>query len=505
MNIAMLLEMSATAMGERPAAGTGEAAATYGRLLSDAASLAGRLRASQAKHLVLCDEPSAVLPVALFGAGWAGVPYVPVNYRLSDDELRALAERAAPALAIASDSNAHRLNAIAGVEVIERGEFMDDPAGGATPASPGDWMTDENDVAALLYTSGTTGAPKSAMLRHRHLVAYVIGTVEFACAGADESHIMSVPPYHIASVAATLSQVYAGRRIVALPRFDADSWIELVRRQNATHAMLVPTMLARIVDEMAHRDETIETLRTLSYGGGKTHVSVVQEALKRFPMTGFVHAYGLTETSSTVSVLGPQDHREAESSSDPAVKSRLASAGRILSGVEVSIRDGDNGERLGERQPGEIWVRGDQVSGEYRENGSMLDDQGWFRTRDQGYFDSDGYLFVLGRNDDMIIRGAENISPGEVEEALLAHPAVTGAAAFAIPSREWGEEVAAAVVLSTHTGLPAPSADELRLTVRSLLRSSRVPSRIEFVDELPYNETGKLLRRELRARFAAPQ
>ena len=505
MNIAMLLEMSATAMGDRAAAGTGESAATYERLLCDAAGLAGRLRASPAEHLLLCDEPGPVLPVALFGAGWAGVPYVPVNYRLSDKELRSLAERVAPALAIADESNARRLEKVEGIRVVERDELMADPAGGVTPAEPGDWSSDDKAVAALLYTSGTTGAPKSAMLRHCHLVSYVISTVEFAGAGADQVHIMSVPPYHIASVAATLSQVYAGRRIVALPRFEADSWITLARDHNATHAMLVPTMLARIVDALAMRGETIDTLRALAYGGGKTHLSVVQEALKRFPNAGFVHAYGLTETSSTVSVLGPQDHRAAADSDDPSVRARLASAGKVLPSVEVSIRDSDSGQELDSGEAGEIWVRGEQVSGEYREHGSMLDGQGWFHTRDHGYFDDDGYLFVLGRNDDIIIRGAENISPAEVEEALLAHPRVADAGAFAVPSREWGEEVAAAVVVKANQTIPAPPVSELQDSVRARLRSSRVPARIEFVDELPYNDTGKLLRRNLRARFVDPR
>ena len=139
------------------------------------------------------------------------------------------------------------------------------------------------------------------------------------------------------------------------------------------------------------------------------------------------------------------------------------------------------------------------MAGEYAEDGSQLDGDGWFRTRDRGRRDDAGYLWVHGRNDDIIIRGGENMSPGEIEDTLLTHPAVVDAAAFGVPSREWGEEVAVCVIARS----PAPTAEDLRELIRGRLRSSRVPARVEFVDELPYNETGKLLRRELRQRFAS--
>ena len=309
---------------------------------------------------------------------------------------------------------------------------------------------------------------------------------------------MAVPPYHIASVAAQLSQVYSGRRIVPLRRFDPDAWIDLVHAEGVTHAMLVPTMLARIVDALDRRGETLPSVRFVSYGGGKSHRAVVELALEVFPAAAFAHAYGLTETSSTVCVLSPGDHRRAAVSEDPDVRARLSSAGRPLPGVELSIRS-DDGAEADVGAAGEIWVRGEQVSGEYTETGSLLDDDGWFRTRDRGHVDGAGYLWVHGRDDDIIVRGGENLSPGEIEDALLTHPSVADAAAFGVPSREWGEAVAVAVVARS----PAPDADELRELVRARLRSSRVPSVVEFVDELPYNETGKLLRRVLRDGFAA--
>ena len=498
MNLMMLLEMAATAMARRVAVGALDGGVTCDGLMDAAAGLAGRLRASQARHLVLCDEPGTALPVALFGAAWGGVPYVPINYRLADDDLRRLAERVAPALAVVDSSGAERLAGVDGLEIVERDGLLDDPAGGAAPAERGDWPMDPDDTAVLLYTSGTSGPPKAAVLRHRHLVSYVFGTVELASAGDDEAHLMAVPPYHIASVSAQLSQVYSGRRVVFLRRFDPDSWIDLARAEGVTHAMLVPTMLARVVDALDHRGEVLESVRVVSYGGGKSHRAVVERALELFPAAGFSHAYGLTETSATVCVMGPDDHRRWVASNDPDERARLTSAGRPLPGVEISVRR-DDGTEAEAGTVGEIWVRGEQVAGEYAEGGSQLDDDGWFCTRDSGHTDDAGYLWVHGRNDDIIIRGGENMSPGEIEDVLLTHPAVVDAAAFGVPSREWGEEVAVCVVSRS----PAPAVDDLRELVRTRLRSSRVPARVEFVDELPYNDTGKLLRRELRQRFAA--
>jgi Acyl-CoA synthetases (AMP-forming)/AMP-acid ligases II len=171
--------------------------------------------------------------------------------------------------------------------------------------------------------------------------------------------------------------------------------------------------------------------------------------------------------------------------------------GRPLPAVEVQIRD-EAGNALGAGRHGLVFVRGTQVSGEYRESGSQLDADGWFGTRDRGWIDEAGYVFLDGRADDVIVRGGENISPGEIEAVLREHPAVYDAAAFAIASEEWGEAVGAAVV-------PLPSRNvttvELQDWVRARLRGSRVPERVMLCDQLPYNDMGKLLRRELRREF----
>jgi len=498
MNIMLLLEMASGAMGERVAVGSSASGWTYSDLFQRAGEGAANLKSSGAKRLVVCDESSPAVPLGLFAAAWAGVPYVPLNYRLPDQDLRALAQRSVPAVAITDAPGSERLASIDGIDIVLRDDFISDPGSGHPCLESASWDMDPDGVALLLFTSGTTGPPKSAVLRHKHLVSYILGSVEFMGAGEDEATLVSVPPYHIAGVAAMLSAVYAGRRIVQLSKFDADAWIDLVVAEGVTHAMVVPTMLSRIIDALEARGgEELEGVRTLSYGGGRTPLPIVERALELFPNTDFVNAYGLTETSSTVAVLGPAEHREAFASSDPAVRQRLTSVGLPLPAVEVSIRD-ESGQPVAIGTVGEIHLRGDQVSGEYLEQGSLLDDDRWFPTRDGGFLDADGYLFVQGRNDDVIIRGGENMSPGEIEEVLLQHPDVKEVAAIGVPSTEWGETVLVVVVPYGDQ----PDTDELRELVRRRLRSSRVPTHIEFAKELPFSETGKLLRRVLRENYA---
>jgi fatty-acyl-CoA synthase len=257
-------------------------------------------------------------------------------------------------------------------------------------------------------------------------------------------------------------------------------------------------MLGRILGVLASEGQGLPHLRHLSYGGGRMPLAVVERALELLPDVDFVNAYGLTETSSTVSVLGPADHREAAASADAATRRRLGSVGRPLDALELEIRDVE-GVPVPAGARGEIWVRGPQVAGEYLTH-SVLAEGGWFPTKDAGWVDEAGFLYLDGRMDDVIVRGAENLSPGEIEDVLLEHPAVAEAAVVGVPDEAWGEQVVAAVVLA-----PQCSADEeeLQAWVRDRLRSARTPARIQFRESLPYNETGKLLRRVLRQEVAS--
>jgi acyl-CoA synthetase (AMP-forming)/AMP-acid ligase II len=495
MNISLILQMAADAEPDRIGLVCDGRRWSYAALQSAAQGAARRIRDSGCSHVALLDESSEAAAIALFGAAIAGVPYVPLNYRLAEADLAALLGRVAPAYIVGDSAQIERLNPGVGHVVRSRADFVAE----AEAQTDGPELEEgEETIAVQLFTSGTTAAPKAAVLRHSNLLSYILGTVEFASAPEEDAVLVCVPPYHIAGIAALLSSIYALRRILLLPAFDPDAWLALVAAENASNAFVVPTMLSRIIARIdAGASADVGSLRALAYGGGRMPLELIERALDLFPDCGFTNAYGLTETSSTVALLGPDEHRAAHRSDDDTVRARLASVGRPLPTIELEIRDED-GRPLPAGERGEIYVRGDQVSGEYRER-SALDAEGWFPTRDAGWLDAEGYLFLAGRADDVIVRGGENISPGEIEDVLMTHPALADAAAVAIPSVEWGEAVG--VALAAKAGQAAPSEDELRSLIRARLRSSRVPERIVFVDALPYNEMGKLLRREVRKLF----
>jgi acyl-CoA synthetase (AMP-forming)/AMP-acid ligase II len=495
MNISLVLQMAADAEPERIGLVCGGRRWSYRALLQAAQAAAADIASSGCSHVALLDESSEAAAIALFGAALAGVPYVPLNYRLADLDLASLLRRVAPAYIVGDAARIERLGPDLAHRIQSRTAFL-----AAVTASETVPSTDEpaEGIAVQLFTSGTTAAPKAAILRHANLLSYILGTVDFGAAGEEEAALVSVPPYHVAGIAALLSSVYAMRRILLLPAFDPDDWLQLAASERATHAFLVPTMLGRVMARLdAGAFADLSAMRAIAYGGGRMPTELIERALQLFPRTAFTNAYGLTETSSTIALLGPEEHRDALGSTDPDARARLGSVGRPLPTVQVEIRD-EEGRPLPAGERGEIYVRGEQVSGEYRER-SALDAAGWFPTRDAGWLDAQGFLFLAGRADDVIVRGGENISPGEIEDVLLTHAAIADAAAVAVPSTEWGEAVGIAVVV--RPGHPAPEEEQLRALVRSRLRSSRVPERIAFLDALPYNEMGKLLRRELRALF----
>jgi fatty-acyl-CoA synthase len=493
-HLSMLLDMAADGFGERTAFGPRDGGLTYAALHDRAGRVAVWAAARGAERLGLVATNSDVVPALLYGSACAGIPFVPVSYRLDDAALRAILARTAPSVFVVDDEVPGRVGPIEGVELITGTAFLAEIHAGSAAASDGG---DPDDIAILLFTSGTTGEPKAAVLRHRHLTSYVLSTVDFMGADDDEAALVSVPAYHVAGTSAVITSVYAGRRVVYLPAFAPAGWVTTARDEAVTQAMVVPTMLGRILDVLEEEGETLPCLRHLSYGGGRMPVSVIERALKLLPHVDFVNAYGLTETSSTIAVLGPDEHREAFASTDPGVQRRLGSVGRPLPSLEVVVHDPD-GRPVPAGVAGEIWVRGEQVAGEYAGQPAALVD-GWFRTSDGGFVDDDGYLFVDGRLDDVIVRGGENLSPGEIEDVLLRHPAIADAAVVGVPSAEWGEKVVAAVVLGDGASATEP---ELQAWVKGRLRSSRTPEAIDVRDALPYNETGKLLRRQLRTELA---
>jgi acyl-CoA synthetase (AMP-forming)/AMP-acid ligase II len=457
----MVLEMAADGLGDRRAVGD----LSYADVRAAARGVAARIHGTGPSVTTLASllPNGPHLPVALFGACWAGVSYAPLNFRLPETAQAELLARLEPAA-----------------------RFDETWMAGSDDGNP--YVDEPEHPAVLLFTSGTSAAPKAAVLHHDNLTAYLFNTLEFGSAGEEEAALVAVPPFHIAGVAAVLSSTYVGRRIVPMARFDAGEWLQLASAESVTHAFVVPTMLARIVAALeADPARRPPALRSLAYGGARMPMPVLERALDLLPEVDFVNAYGLTETSSTVAVLGPDDHRAAMSSEDASVRRRLESCGRPVPGVEFRIVDG------------EVWIKGDQVGGGYVGTESQVDPDGWLHTGDQGFLDEEGYLFVLGRGDDVIIRGGENISPAEIEDALMRHPSVAAAAAVGLPDVEWGEKVAAMVVLRVSD--ESVDVGALREWSRGELGSIKAPEVVVVADDLPQTPTGKVLRREVRDRL----
>lgn len=488
MSISLLLEMAMAGDPDRVAVVSETTRYTTAELNALADAGAGVINASGARSVAYVGMGGDMLPLLLFSAARAGQPFAPLNYRLSGPALRELIERLPQPLVVV-DKEYRDLIGDIGSAVLDSDTFCVQ----ARNTAPDVQWPDPDDVAVILFTSGTTSRPKAVELTHNNLTSYVTGTVEFDSADAADAALICVPPYHIAGVGAALSNLYAGRKMVYLSRFGAAEWIQLINAEAVTTATVVPTMLERIVAELAAHPTPLPTLRNLAYGGSKVALPLVRRALDLLPEVGFVNAYGLTETSSTVAVLTPEDHRTAYESTDETVRRRLGSVGRPVPGIEVVIR-GDDRRALGPGQPGELYLRGEQVSGTYTGIGSVLDADGWFATRDLAVLDDEGYLFIIGRSDDTIIRGGENIAPAEIEDILVEHPEVGQVAVVGAPDPEWGQIIVACVVPAPGT---SPDPDALREYVREHLRGSRTPDRVIFRSELPTTPTGKVLRRDI--------
>jgi acyl-CoA synthetase (AMP-forming)/AMP-acid ligase II len=475
MNVGMLLDIATQIDPERVVATDRDGRSTTLGLRSRAQTFARRLREHPPGPVAFIDVNSAHVAVALFGSAYACRAFAPLNFRSNRQLIEDYLELLEPAIVVAGARYADLIPAGRNVMAVESLADVVDP----------DDIDDASDeqVAVTIFTSGTTAAPKPAGLRHRQLMAYVLGSTEPMSEPPDSATLIAAPNYHIAMIANVLTSVYAGRRMVLLDQFSPETWLELARTENVTHAFVVPTMLQAINDELAAGAEPPEKLLTLAYGGSAAPRATVESALAQFrPSTGFVNAYGLTETSSTVSILSPDDHVAAFTSSDPEVRARLGSVGRPLPGIELRIAE-----------DGEILVRGPQVAGAEEHAADW-----WFQTGDLGRTDSDGYLFITGRKDDMIIRGGENISPVEVEDAIRRSPEVEDVAVVGVSDERWGQRIMAAVELRADI-----SESELSGRLVDVLPSFKRPDRIVIVAELPRTDLGKVQRRKVRAAFEA--
>jgi acyl-CoA synthetase (AMP-forming)/AMP-acid ligase II len=506
-NTAELLTIPASAFPDQEILRWEGRGISYADLVGEVERVAGALRdlgAQPTDRVAILDTntPSAV--ALLFACGLVEATFVPLNYRARSEEVAHLLTVAQPRVLFVGAryrETAESAVATAGIHGCQL-VSLEAPWPGATrlrsdvtPADP--------HLAALLFTSGTTSRPKAVMLDHQDLTSYVFNNFEMASGEDTGTVAVCAPFYHIAGITSVLSAVFSGRRLALMQQFDAAEWLHLVERERVTHAFLVPTMLKRVLDAPELSTTNLSSLRVLTYGAAPMPLQVIRRAIETLPAhVSFSNSFGQTESTATVTLLGPEDHRlDGAPEEIEARIRRLASVGRPLPGIEVRILD-ESDKQLPVGQVGEIAIRSERLMrgyyGDEQATASTIRD-GWLLTRDLGWLDDAGYLFLAGRRSDMIIRGGENIAPEEVEVVLASHPAVDEAAVFGIPDVEWGEVVATAIVLREGESVREENLIEY---CRQRLSSFKKPDHVVFVRELPHNSMGKLLRRELRSEYA---
>jgi acyl-CoA synthetase (AMP-forming)/AMP-acid ligase II len=465
-----------------------------------------RVAAAAGKHLALlgCERGDRVLlflangfeyPVLMLGVIRAGLVVVPVNAKLHPREVAWIAGDSEPKVIVTHREHVARVR-----EALPDGaaphfiaiEDLALPCGEGEVPPPAEVAPD--DPAWIFYTSGTTGKPKGATLTHRNLAAATVNCLADILDFRSSDRVLHVAPLsHGSGLYLIPSLVRGAENIISdRPSFQPDEVLDMVAARGITAiAFVAPTMIVRLLDARPRHD--IGALRGVVYGGATIHLEHIKAAVQRFGPI-FHQLYGQGEAPMTISYLPGRDHENADDET-------LLSAGYVRSGVEVRIVD-ENDRTLPPGADGEICARGDVVMKGYWRNPLATEAAlrgGWLHTGDIGHFDSGGRLRVLDRRHDTIISGGTNIYPKEVEDVIAAHPDVREVIAFGLPDREWGESVAVAIV-SNGGDLDE---DAVLAFCRERLASFKKPRRIFFLEELPKNAYGKVLRRTLRERFQA--
>jgi O-succinylbenzoic acid--CoA ligase len=474
------LRQRAITLGEKPAIISSDDVLTFAALDASADAIAARLRAhgvAAGDRVALLAPNSGAFARAVFGVSRAGAVLVPLNVRLSAAELAWQIEDSEPALVLAASDGVPALPASPSPLVL-----LEDVTS-APPAPPDDVPDiDVDALHSIIYTSGTTGRPKGAMLTYGNYLWNAFGSAANLGVRDDDCWLACMPLFHVGGLSILMRGVLYGMTVEVHESFDVARVNHALGGGEVTIVSLVATMLRRLLE--AHEGGYHPALRCILLGGGPAPRELVAECLRRaIPVAP---TYGLTEAASQVSTLLP-----AETASKPG------SSGRHLLTVELRIRRED-GREAAAGEAGEVVVKGPSVTKGYWRNPEATAaalQGGWLHTGDYGYLDGEGYLYVIDRREDLIVTGGENVYPAEVEAVLESHPGVIEAGVFALPDAEWGQQVAAAVVLSDG----ASTSDEaLRAWCRALLAGYKVPKTIVFADALPRTASGKLLRRELR-------
>ncbi|MEY2581021.1 MAG: hypothetical protein QOE09_870 [Ilumatobacteraceae bacterium] len=487
------LDYARNCFGGRVAVIDGDRAITYAELAERCDRLAAGLATlgvGYGDRIALLSANSHRFLEAFFSVPAAGMVLVPLNTRLAQAELAHIVQHSGSRVLLTDrerDDEAHLVEHVISMpddyeQLLARG----DDGRSRAEVRP-------DDIAALFYTGGTTGAPKGVMLTHGNLVANAFNKT-LACSLVSDDVFLAAPAmFHVAGIAPLTGLTWLGGKSVIAPRFDPSLCLDLIAEHRVTIFLPVPTMLASLVAEQRARPRDISSLRLLGHAGSPIATELIRQTHEVFPETELAQFYGATETSSVVTRLR---HEEATLGTDLA-----GSCGQPAMGVAVRTVRPD-GTECDVREVGEVLARSNAVTVGYWQNPKATADalrDGWYHTGDLGYLNDRNFLFVVDRAKDMIVSGGENVYSVEVEDALYRHPAVSEAAVFGVPDDRWGEAVHAIVVIEAGIDV---ATEDLRAHCRALIAGYKVPKVIEISTEpLPKSGPGKILKRILREHY----
>ena len=499
-----------------PGAGGGSAGASlnyrqFQARVDRVAAALQKLGVAPGDRVAILDKNSHAYLELYFALPRIGAVAVPLNFRLAPPELAYIIKDSTAATLIYGAEYVDVVSQLRD-QVDELSNFVcihqdDGTRGRVSDLDYATWSTssadypqpverETSDVFLQMYTSGTTGHPKGAMLTHANLIANTLTTAYERDYSSADTYLHVCPLYHVADLELFYGMTYAGASNAVLREFSPGDFLDIVERAGVTVVLLVPAIINFLLEHPGFDDYEISTLRLIVYGGSAIPENRLRSALSRFKC-GLSQGYGLTETSPVLCILPIDDHRL-----DGPHVDRIKSCGRAAHNVEVRVVR-DSGETCDDLEVGEIVARGANImQGYWRmpEASKAAIRDGWFHTGDLAYRDSDGYFYIVDRKKDMICTGAENVYPREVEEVLYRHPTVLDAAVIGVPSARWGESVKAIVVPRDGQQIAETTLVEF---CREQLAHYKVPKSIDVVDELPRNPSGKVLKRVLRESYWA--
>ena len=511
MNIGSLLTNTARLHPDQPGIIHGEKTITFSQFNDRASQLAKSLlslgvRQGECIPLIQYNYPEML--ESMFACFKAGIIAVPINFRLHPTEFAYIINHCKASTVIISPEfnqdilriqpktpNIKHVITLSGAQndLFDYEDFLSK----STP----EWQdidVSPNETAWLFYTSGTTGKPKGAMLTHQNLLMMTLAFyADYGQLSPDDAILHAAPLSHGSGLYSLPNIAGASTNVILDSKsFDSAIVFESIEKYRITNMFAAPTMVKMMVDHPAITQHDLSSLRSVIYGGGPMHVDDLKAAITRLGSC-LTQLYGMGESPMTISYLPNKDHVV---NGAPEQMKRLASAGIPRMGVQIKIVD-DNDQELPFGKIGQVITKSGVVMKGYWQNldaSTKTLKNSWLHTGDLGYIDTDGYLYLLDRSKDMIISGGENIYPRELEEVIIQHPHISEVAVIGIPDEKWGEAVMA--IISPYPGQLIKS-EEIILLCKGLLASYKKPKFIEFIDKLPKNNNGKILKRELRIKF----